>query len=375
MAAALDYLHKAKVLHRDLKTSNIFISRDGKLKLGDFGIAKVLENSVQNAETVVGTPYYMSPEICQNKPYSFKSDLWSLGCILFELCSLDRAFTATNLLGLVTQINEKKVDRIPSHYSDELNDLVQRLLDKDPQKRASLEEVFASPLLAKGRLAKEPIQVRLLTKETGSLSYRSTNMPKTSIQISRVGDSPKSPIQKENRQTAIESKRLDSSCSIHPLKRLGSINPTVNIPNSSSTDRMDMTFQTEDFSPSKPVTPCTPKQSPEDSDLEEYNSEDESDKQPLAQSTQKSLLRVNSPTPEDMVFQLNRSGKARQMRSRLVSKIGETQFHEIFTFLADQKQKRLSEHKIQTLALEKFGKDKRSVIFEVDQLIYLEIPM
>ena len=147
MFEAIDYLHQSKVLHRDLKTSNIFISKNGSLKIGDFGIAKVLENSIQKAQTVVGTPYYMSPEICQNQAYSFKSDVWSLGCILFEMCTLKRAFEAGNLLSLVTQIIDKPVECIQPCYSPELNDLVQQMLQKDPEQRPSIRELKKHPFL------------------------------------------------------------------------------------------------------------------------------------------------------------------------------------------------------------------------------------
>ena len=84
------YLHSRFILHRDLKTQNIFISKN-LVKLGDFGIAKVMEGSMTAASTVIGTPYYMSPEVCQNQPYSYKSDVWALGCILYEMCALQQA--------------------------------------------------------------------------------------------------------------------------------------------------------------------------------------------------------------------------------------------------------------------------------------------
>lgn len=79
IAIALEYIHGRKVIHRDIKTSNIFLTGNGTVKLGDFGISKVLENTNEAAMTVVGTPYYMSPEVCENKPYTFKSDVWALG--------------------------------------------------------------------------------------------------------------------------------------------------------------------------------------------------------------------------------------------------------------------------------------------------------
>eukprot|EP00425_Heterocapsa_triquetra_P040341 CAMPEP_0195072640 /NCGR_PEP_ID=MMETSP0448-20130528/16180_1 /TAXON_ID=66468 /ORGANISM="Heterocapsa triquestra, Strain CCMP 448" /LENGTH=206 /DNA_ID=CAMNT_0040104657 /DNA_START=25 /DNA_END=642 /DNA_ORIENTATION=+ len=84
---ALQYIHGERILHRDLKTSNLFLMKSMQVvKLGDFGISRVLEGSIEAAITVVGTPYYMSPEVCENKPYTFKSDVWSLGCVLYELC-------------------------------------------------------------------------------------------------------------------------------------------------------------------------------------------------------------------------------------------------------------------------------------------------
>lgn len=100
----MQYIHHKRILHRDIKTSNIFLTSNGTVKIGDFGISKVLENTLDQASTVVGTPYYMSPEVCENKPYTFKSDVWALGCVLYELCTLKHAFDANNLLGLIFKI-------------------------------------------------------------------------------------------------------------------------------------------------------------------------------------------------------------------------------------------------------------------------------
>lgn len=97
-------MHSRKVIHRDLKTQNIFLTGNNTIKLGDFGISKVLETTCANANTVVGTPYYMAPEACQSEPYTSKSDVWALGVILYELCTLKKPFEADNLLGLVFKI-------------------------------------------------------------------------------------------------------------------------------------------------------------------------------------------------------------------------------------------------------------------------------
>jgi NIMA (never in mitosis gene a)-related kinase len=91
---ALKHVHDRKILHRDLKSQNIFLTKKGMIKLGDFGIARVLSDTKSKAKTVVGTPYYLSPEIIKSEPYSFKSDIWSLGVLLYEMCALTPPFNA-----------------------------------------------------------------------------------------------------------------------------------------------------------------------------------------------------------------------------------------------------------------------------------------
>ena len=117
---ALMYIHQKKILHRDIKTQNIFLTSNGTIKLGDFGISKILENSITQAKTTVGTPYYLSPEACQNQNYNSKSDVWALGCVLYELCTLKHAFDASNLLGLVYKIVKGTYEPIPKIYSERL---------------------------------------------------------------------------------------------------------------------------------------------------------------------------------------------------------------------------------------------------------------
>uniref|UniRef100_A0A7S4Q9Q7 non-specific serine/threonine protein kinase n=1 Tax=Alexandrium monilatum TaxID=311494 RepID=A0A7S4Q9Q7_9DINO len=143
---ALQYFHSHKVLHRDLKTSNIFIDQTySTVKVGDFGVSRVLECTQDAAVTMVGTPYYMSPEVCRNAPYSWKSDVWSLGCVLYELCVLKHAFESSSLLGLVYKIVSDHYEPIPASFSSELNDLVCRLLTKSADSRPSVDELLASP--------------------------------------------------------------------------------------------------------------------------------------------------------------------------------------------------------------------------------------
>ena len=97
--------------------------------------------------TVVGTPYYMSPEVCQNHPYTFKSDVWALGCILYELATLKHAFAADNLLGLVYKIVQDKYEPIPDRYSPELQELIKKMLQKDSKDRPSIQDIIQMPLI------------------------------------------------------------------------------------------------------------------------------------------------------------------------------------------------------------------------------------
>ena len=110
ISSALEHIHGHDILHRDLKSDNVFLMLSGEIKLGDFGIAKQLSTSSQGGRkktnTLLGTPHYISPELCSGNPYDSKSDMWSLGCILHEMVTLNKAFTSENLPALVNKIME-----------------------------------------------------------------------------------------------------------------------------------------------------------------------------------------------------------------------------------------------------------------------------
>lgn len=143
----LKYCHDRYVIHRDLKSQNIFMTKDHRVRLGDFGIARVLNGSTDLAMSVVGTPYSMSPEVCESKPYSYESDVWALGCVLYEMCVLKHAFDANNLLGLVWKIVRDDYPPIPDEYSFSLKSLIKDMLTKNPEKRPSVNDILKKPFI------------------------------------------------------------------------------------------------------------------------------------------------------------------------------------------------------------------------------------
>eukprot|EP00760_Papus_ankaliazontas_P025541 PhM_4_TR2774/c0_g1_i1/m.33246/K08857/NEK1_4_5; NIMA (never in mitosis gene a)-related kinase 1/4/5 len=104
VASALHHVHTHRTLHRDVKTANVFICEGGKAKLGDFGVSKVLTSTSCKVKSVIGTPFYLSPEMCHGRPYGPKSDIWALGCLLYELLMRRTAFHADNQAALVLNI-------------------------------------------------------------------------------------------------------------------------------------------------------------------------------------------------------------------------------------------------------------------------------
>lgn len=144
---ALKHVHERKVLHRDLKTQNIFLMSNGHVKLGDFGIARVLDATKDYARTMVGTPYYLSPEIIEDRPYNFKSDIWSLGVVLYEMTTLKHPFDADSLVILASKILKDQYPPPDSSYSPDLLSLIRSMLCKDAQQRPLITKVLCYSFL------------------------------------------------------------------------------------------------------------------------------------------------------------------------------------------------------------------------------------
>lgn len=133
------------ILHRDLKPGNVFFDQHNNVKLGDFGLCRILSAESQYAHTNVGTPYYMSPEQIKEANYDAKTDIWSLGCVLYEMVALRPPFQATNHLALARKIIQGNIDRIPQRYSEDLQNVIQWMLHKEPERRPTVEDLMGIP--------------------------------------------------------------------------------------------------------------------------------------------------------------------------------------------------------------------------------------
>ena len=148
LVKGLKALHDLEILHRDIKSSNIFLFSDGTAKLGDLNVCKILSNNILG-HTQAGTPSYAAPEVWLEKPYGLKSDIWSLGCVLYEMISLHCPFRGENVVELYSKILVGEFSRIPNKFSDELNWIVLHMINLDVDKRLSCDEILKCQYIRK----------------------------------------------------------------------------------------------------------------------------------------------------------------------------------------------------------------------------------
>ncbi|KAF2689325.1 kinase-like protein [Lentithecium fluviatile CBS 122367] len=166
---------KPMILHRDLKPENIFLDHDNSVKLGDFGLSKILQ-SHDFASTYVGTPFYMSPEICKAEQYGPHSDIWALGCIIYEMCAKEPPFNAKTHFDLIQKIKIGRYPPIPNCYSPELHRVIEKCLQINPTSRPDTSQLLNIPIVKLMRKEQEVVilghelrdqKEKLLRKEKG----------------------------------------------------------------------------------------------------------------------------------------------------------------------------------------------------------------
>ena len=147
LVKGLKALHDLKILHRDLKSANVFLCSDGTVKLGDLNVSKVARRGLGYTQT--GTPYYASPEVWKDQPYDNKSDIWSLGCVLYEMITLKPPFRAENMEGLFHKVIKGKINKIPDRFSDDLFSIVKLLLQVNSDNRPSCDRILKNIIVKK----------------------------------------------------------------------------------------------------------------------------------------------------------------------------------------------------------------------------------
>ena len=143
----LKSLHEMKILHRDMKSANIFLYKDTTAKLGDLNVSKVAKKGLLYTQT--GTPYYASPEVWKDQPYDLKSDIWSLGCVIYEMCALVPPFRADDMNGLFKKVLKGQYPPIPSHYSMDMRQLIKTLLQVYPAARPTCDQILDMAIVQK----------------------------------------------------------------------------------------------------------------------------------------------------------------------------------------------------------------------------------
>ena len=139
----LKALHDLRICHRDIKCANVFLTKEGVVKLGDMNVSRVAKGGLMRTQT--GTPYYACPEVWKDMPYDNRSDVWSAGCVLYEMITLLPPFRAQTMKGLYSKVLSGKYEALPGHYSDDMRKVLRSCLQVRASERATCDKILKMP--------------------------------------------------------------------------------------------------------------------------------------------------------------------------------------------------------------------------------------
>lgn len=210
IALGLQHMHEHRILHRDIKLQNIFLSGKAQVVLGDLGISKVLNGTMDFAKTCIGTPYYMSPEIFNNETYDLKSDVWALGCVLYEMITSKHAFDARSFNALAAKISKGRFTPIGKHWNRHIRSLVNSMLALKPSDRPTLTDILKRPYVRKHLkgIYFDTIQIQTPRHENLRRQLESIGMNAAELEIADEED--EKPVRKIKRLSSQEKLCVDA---------------------------------------------------------------------------------------------------------------------------------------------------------------------
>ncbi|WRX24538.1 Protein kinase domain - like 10 [Theobroma cacao] len=265
-----ELIKKARGMHFPEECSNIFLTKDNDIRLGDFGLAKLL-NTEDLASSVVGTPNYMCPELLADIPYGYKSDIWSLGCCMFEIAAHQPAFraprtksltTQQDMAGLISKINRSSISPLPILYSSTLKQIIKSMLRKNPEHRPTAAELLRHPHL-------QPYLLRCRNPSSVYLPIKPTNSPKEMTPRKSLSGKPGSGKDRGVQHAGVSN----GQGNIHALQSFAD----VQLSSSPSCEKPTSTASTEDNLVTKRVDPtsCTVEISNSISDSKDMSTDSE----------------------------------------------------------------------------------------------------
>jgi NIMA (never in mitosis gene a)-related kinase len=168
-------LHELQIYHRDLKCANLFLSKEGVLKIGDLNVSKVAKMGMVHTQT--GTPYYASPEVWKDQPYDSRSDIWSLGCVFYEMATHQPPFRAVDMKGLYNRVVKGIFSSLPDYYSRDLENMIRAMLVVDPSKRPSANVLLKRPEIKK-RMESQNADLIFATNRTNASLLDTIRLPR-----------------------------------------------------------------------------------------------------------------------------------------------------------------------------------------------------